>query len=294
MKRGYIFVFLAASMWGTLGIFAKYLDGFGLTPFTMVFYRVFFAIVLLAAYLRLMGIGLSLERSRLRFYALYGFFSIFLFYTLYFYTVTISSVSFAVLLLYTAPVYSIILGRLVFNEPLMREKIAALAMVMLGVLLVNWGDMQFSTKALIFGLLTGLTYALYGVLAKFAVRDDEPEKALFYTLLFGMLYLLPFTDFSVPSGAVPYLFALAFFPTFLGYILYNHALREIEVSRASIVATIEPVVAITLAFLLFGETLTFEQLIGAALIIGGSTLVHLKEKEKPEETVLEEVLEEIH
>ncbi len=166
---------------------------------------------------------------------------------------TISSVSFAVLLLYTAPVYSIVLGRLIFGEPISREKLVALAMVMVGVLLVNGPGAEFSSKALIFGLLTGLTYALYGVLAKLAVRKEEPEKALFYTLLFGFLFLIPFADFEVPIGALPYLFALALFPTFLGYVLYNHALREVEVSRASIVATIEPVVAILLAYVLFGE-----------------------------------------
>ena len=288
MRRGYLFVFLAASMWGTLGIFAKYLDGFGLTPFTMIFYRVLFAVVLLLPYLKLGGIGLHLERSRLKFYALYGFFSIFVFYTLYFYTVTISSVSFAVLLLYTAPIYSIVLGRLLFGEPLRREKLIALVMVMSGVLLVNWGDMSYSTRAIVFGLLTGFTYALYGILAKFAVRKEEPEKALFYTLLFGLLFLTPFSDFIVPVEALPFLFALAFFPTFLGYILYNHALREIEVSRASIVATVEPVVAIVLAFLIFGEVLGPGQLLGAAFIIGGSMLVHLKEEERPEEAILEE------
>ncbi|MCD6525230.1 MAG: EamA family transporter [Thermococcus sp.] len=278
MKRGYLLVFLAASMWGTLGIFAKYLDGFGLSPFTMVFYRVLFALVLLGAYLKLRGIGLSIEKERLKFYAVYGFFSIFLFYTLYFYTVTISSVSFAVLLLYTAPVYSIVLGRLVFGEPMSREKLVALVMVMVGVLLVNGPGAEVSTKALIFGLLTGLTYALYGVLAKLAVRKEEPEKALFYTLLFGFLFLLPFADFRVPTGAVPYLFALALFPTFLGYVLYNHALKEVEVSRASIIATIEPVVAVLLAYILFGEKLTPSQMLGGALIIGASVLVHIKEE----------------
>ncbi|HDZ36266.1 MAG TPA: EamA family transporter [Thermococcus sp.] len=282
MKRGYIFVFLAASMWGTLGIFAKYLDGFGLSPFTMVFYRVLFALMLLGAYLKLRGIKLSIGKERLKFYAVYGFFSIFLFYTLYFYTVTISSVSLAVLLLYTAPVYSIVLGRLVFKEPMSREKLIALGMVMAGVVLVNGSGTEVSARALIFGLLTGLTYALYGVLAKLAVRKEEPEKALFYTLLFGLLFLLPFTDFRVPAAAVPYLFALALFPTFLGYILYNHALREVEVSRASIVATIEPVVAIVLAFVLFGERLSAAQLAGAALIIGGSMIVHRGEKKQKE------------
>lgn len=288
MRKGYLLVFLAASMWGTLGIFAKYLDGFGLTPFTMIFYRVLFALFLLGTYIKLKGIGFAIERPRLRFYALYGFFNIFLFYTLYFYTVTISSVSFAVLLLYTAPVYSIILGRVIFGEPLTREKLTALVMVSIGVLLVNGLRTSFSEKALIFGLLSGFTYALYGILAKFAVRKEEPEKALFYTLLFGLLFLAPFSDFSVPAGALPYLFALALFPTFLGYILYNHALKEIEVSRASIIATVEPVVAIVLAFILFGERMTLLQIIGAALIIMGSIVVHSEEKEKPEEALLEE------
>ncbi|WP_010479963.1 EamA family transporter [Thermococcus zilligii] len=288
MRRGYLFVVLAAGMWGTLGIFAKYLDGFGLSTFTMVFYRVLFALALLTVYLRIRDIGFSIKRSRLKFYALYGFFSIFLFYTLYFYTVTISSVSFAVLLLYTAPVYSIILGRLIFGEKLTGEKVLALFLVMTGVVLVNGVNSGFSIKALLFGLLTGFTYALYGVLAKFAVRNEEPEKVLFYTLLFGLFFLLPFTNFSVPAGAVPYLFALAFFPTFLGYILYNHALKEVEISRASIIATVEPVVAITVAFLLFGETLSPGQIIGAALIIGGSIIVHAREKERPKEGALEE------
>lgn len=110
------------------------------------------------------------------------------------------------------------------------------------------------------------------------MRKEEPEKALFYTLLFGLLFPTPFPSFRVPVRSVPYLFALAFFPTFLGYVLYNHALGEVEVNRASIVATIEPVVAIVLAFFLFGERPSFEQLLGGTMIIGGSILVHLKEK----------------
>ena len=167
-----------------------------------------------------------------------------------------------------------ILGRVLFGERLTPGKLLSLFLVMAGVVLVNGTGGGFSTRALVFGLLTGFTYALYGVLGKFAVRREEPEKALFYTLLFGLMFLLPFADFSVPRGALPYLLALALFPTFLGYVLYNHALRKVEVSRASIIATVEPVVAIVLAFILFGERLTVEQLIGAAFIIGGSLIAH--------------------
>ncbi|AEH25392.1 EamA family transporter [Pyrococcus yayanosii] len=272
MRSGYILVFLAAAMWGTLGIFARLLYSFNLDTYTIVFYRVLFALILLAIYLKLLGLPLLASKRRLPFYAAYGFFSVFLFYSLYFYTVKVSSVSFAVLMLYTAPAYSIVLGRLLFGEPLTSRKIAAFLSVLSGVFMLNAGGLEFSPIAIAAGLASGLTYALYGVFAKFAVRHEEPERVLFNTLLLGLPFLLPFTDPRVPMGALPYLLALAFFPTFLGYILYNRALKEVEVGRASIIATVEPVIAMALAFLIFGESLGPSQIAGGALIILGSLL----------------------
>ncbi|CUX76950.1 carboxylate/amino acid/amine transporter [Thermococcus chitonophagus] len=273
--RGYILVFLAAAMWGTLGIFAKFLYQYNLSTYTIIFYRVFFAVIFLFAYLKVKGIDPFIERERIRFYLAYAFFSIFLFYALYFYTVKISSVSFAVLMLYTAPAYSVLFGRLIFKEKITPTKLLAVALVITGVVLLNTDSITVSKLAIATGLASGLTYSLYGVFSKMAVRKEEPEKALFNVLLIGMLFLIPFTDFRVPTGAIPYLVALAFFPTFLGYILYNTALKTVEISRASVIATIEPVVAMTLAFLIFGERLTVLQIIGAGLIITGAILVQI-------------------
>ncbi|CAI1492504.1 Permeases of the drug/metabolite transporter (DMT) superfamily [Thermococcus nautili] len=278
MKRGYLLVFLAASMWGTIGIFATYIYRYNVDSFTMVFWRVLFALIILGTYISLFLRENPFTREKLWFYAVYGLVGVFAFYTLYFYTVKISSVGFAVLLIYTAPAFSVILGRLIFKEPITTEKAIALVMVLAGVLLVAGNvDFNVSHLALLTGIATGFTYALYGVLAKFGVRNERPERVLFMTLLFGLLFLAPFSKFSVPRGAIPYLLGLAFFPTFLGYTLYNHALKEVEVSRASIVATVEPVVAIVLAYILFGEALTPLQLLGGALIIGASILVHMRE-----------------
>ncbi|WP_297548473.1 EamA family transporter [Thermococcus sp.] len=279
MRKGYLLVFLSASMWGTLGIFATYIYRYGVDSFTMVFWRVLFALMILGAYVSIFLRESPFTRENLMFYAVYGLVGVFAFYTLYFYTVKISSVGFAVLLVYTAPAFSVILGRLIFREPITTEKAIALAMVLIGVLLVA-GNVDFNVNkiAILTGIATGFTYALYGVLAKFGVRNERPERVLFMTLLFGLLFLAPFSKFSIPFGAVPYVLGLAFFPTFLGYTLYNHALREVEVSRASIVATVEPVVAIVLAYVLFGEALTPLQLLGGALIIGASILVHVREE----------------
>ncbi|MFA4641296.1 carboxylate/amino acid/amine transporter [Pyrococcus kukulkanii] len=273
--KGYILVFLAATMWGTLGIFAKFLYEYNLSTYTIVFYRVLFAVIFLFIYLRARGIKPLIPKSKLKFYIAYGFFSIFLFYALYFYTVKISSVSFAVLMLYTAPAYSVILGKLIFKEEITPTKLLAVALVIIGVLMLNSSSVKFSTLAIVTGLASGLTYSLYGVFSKIAVREEPPEKVLFNVLLIGMIFLLPLTDFRVPIRAVPYLIALAFFPTFLGYILYNTALKTVEISKASVIATIEPVVAMTLAFIIFGEHLTSLQIMGAGLIISGAVLVQI-------------------
>jgi len=277
LKKGYILVFLAASMWGTLGIFAKLLYGFGLDPFTITFYRALIAFALLFVYNT--SKGFQIKKHRLPFYAFYGFFAVFLFYILYFYTVKISSVSLAVLLLYSAPVYSTILGYFIFNERITAIKLMALLMAIIGVLLVvNPNGENVSKIAIALGLLSGFTYALYGILAKFAVKNERPEEALLYTIGFGAIFLLPFSEFKIPISALPYLFGLAFFPTFLAYILYNTALKEIEVSKASIIATVEPVVALVLAYLLFHETLTTKQMVGATLIILGALILHVEER----------------
>lgn len=276
MRKGYALVFLAASMWGTLGIFAKLLYGYSLDPFTIVFFRASTAFFLLLLYNNFRN-NLNFKKDKLRFYALYGFFSVFLFYALYFYAVKLSSVSLAVLLLYTAPIYSTIMGYLIFRERITPMKLASLGMVFAGVLFVTELNGSVNMVGVILGLLSGFTYALYGILGKIAVREDTPGEALMYTLGFGALFLLPFTKFSIPIEAIPYLAALGIFPTFLAYLMYNHALQDIEASRASIVATVEPVVALILAYVIFHEVLTPKQIFGASMIIFGALLLQYEE-----------------
>lgn len=276
MKKGYFLVLLAASMWGTLGIFAKLLYGFNLDPFTIIFYRATIAFLILLIYNTIKG--LEVKKERLPFYVTYGFFTVSLFYSVYFHAVKVSSVSLAVLLLYTAPIYSTILGYLIFKEKITKMKTMSLTMVIFGIVLVTQINGRINLLGVILGLLSGLTYALYGIFGKIAMQNDEPQEALLYTIGFGALFLMPFSKFSVPIEALPYLFALAFFPTFLAYLLYNRALKEVEASKASIIATVEPVVALILAYLIFGETLTGKQLLGAFLIILGAIILQSEDR----------------
>ena len=97
-----------------------------------------------------------------------------------------------------------------------------------------------------------------------------------YELGFGALFLLPFQDpatlmeLAQPSMAWLFVLGLALGPTIGAIAAFNLGLRDLPASNVSVVATIEPVVASILAFIILGEQLEFLQLVGGAMVIGGA------------------------
>ena len=80
---------------------------------------------------------------------------------------------------------------------------------------------------------------------------------------------------SYPAVTWVWIFILAILSTLVGYSLYTKGLRYLEAGRAGIAATWEVVVASVLAFVIFGETLTYLQILGAALVLFAPPLVLL-------------------
>jgi len=73
------------------------------------------------------------------------------------------------------------------------------------------------------------------------------------------------------------LVALAVGPTVGGYGLYTVSLTYLPASVANLIATLEPAMTASLAYILLGERLSVPQLIGSALIIGGVIVLRLSE-----------------
>ncbi len=285
MKRGYFLVFLAAFFWSTLGPLGKILYKFKLSTYTILFYRVFFAFICFGIYNVLRKTCLKISFKSFIFLFIYSFTSVFLFYFFYFYTIKVFSISLAVLLLYTAPIYSLIFGKIFFKENLTFSKIVAIIFGILGIFLVVLDNLSLSHfsktgfsiyKGLITGLLAGLTYAIYGIFGKYVVKKEPVEKVLFYILGIGSCLFLPFAKLNVPISSFLYLIFLGVFPTFLAYILFTEALKEVEISRASIVAIAEPVFALIWAFIFFKEKLTFLQFTGAFFVLFSTFLASRK------------------
>ena len=284
--RGYLLVAAAAGLWGTLGLLFRALhDAFGLSALTIAFLRAGIALTILVVVLAIIRPRLlQVPLRALPFFAVYGFCGVAAYYFSYTQAVIQTTVTTAVVLLYAAPAFVTLIAWRVWGEPLGARKIIALALAFVGCALVarayDPAQLSLNLIGLGFGLAAGFTYALYTVFSKSALQRFSLWTALTYALLFGTLFLAPLQtldDFAplLQPGAWAFLLALAVGPTLGSLALYSAGLRRVPASNASLVATIEPVVASTLAFIFLGERLEFLQMVGGAMVIAGAVWLSL-------------------
>jgi DME family drug/metabolite transporter len=285
---GALAVAAAASMWGTLGYFAKILYAQGVSFESLVAVRA--SVGWLAVICFLLATqrtrSLRVERRDLAFLLPLGLVGIGLFYLLYFYTVRESTVGTAAILLYSAPAFVVVLARLFLKEPLNAAKVCALLLTVGGIFLVvgahDPANLEVSPTVLLTGLLSGLTYGLYAVLGRPVAGHLSPAVILSYALAFGSALLilasLPTLDTLVglPAGSYLLLLMLSVVHTALAFALYTFGIGHLGAGRASIVATIEPVVAGILGVALLGEGLTALKVLGALLVLAGAVLAQVR------------------
>ena len=284
---GVLAVVAAASIWGTLGLFAKILYAQGVSFEALVAVRASVGWVAVMAFVLATGKAKSLRVSGrdLAFLAPLGLVGIGFFYLLYFFTVGESTVGTAAILLYSSPAFVVVLARLFLREALNAAKVLALSLTAGGIFLVagayDPSNLEVTPTVLLTGLLSGLTYGLYSIFGRPLTGHLSPSIILSYALFFGSLLLvaaaLPTLDTlaGLPASSYALLFMLAVVHTTLGFALYTFGLARLGAGRAAIVATVEPVVAGVLGTALLGEALTVPKLVGALLVISGAALAQV-------------------
>lgn len=289
MNKYYLYIIIAASFWGTIGIIVKIFYAAGFSPIQLVFFRTFIGVIMLFIYL------IINDKSKLRirlkdtwmFFGT-GIISFAFFNVCYFIAVEKTGLSVASVLLYTAPGFVFILSVIVFKEKITKVKMMALCLAFFGCLLVSGvlqqADYAIDLTGIMFGILAGFGYGLYSIFGKIALSRYSPITVTFYTFTFGFLGALPFSNITeipamITSGEIAInILLLAAIITVLPFALYTKGLSKVEPSRASILATIEPVVATIFGVLLFNEVMTFIKILGIASVIGAAIIISLKPK----------------
>ena len=285
MKIGYFYILLAGLHWGTTGTFARFLYARGITPLQLAFLRSLVAFLLLLAILALRRREeLKVAPRDLPFLALSGLTGVSIFATSYFTAIDIVGISRAVFLLYSAPIFTTIIARLLLKEPLARAKVTALVASVGGLLLMtrlyNPTFLMMPALGIGTGLGAALAYSFQSLIGKVVLRKYSQWTVVVYTLGLGSLFLAPITGVDISSFDIGLrnwliLTAMSIVSTLLAFSFFYSGLKRVEASRASILATIEPVVASLLGFAIFSEALGPSELLGGFLIIAGAVLVQL-------------------
>lgn len=285
--QAYSFMIAGAGiLWGLISIFFKLLSAAGLDGFQTVAVRFGFSAILLFVWLGVRSPQLLRIRrpAHLLYFIGTGILSQAFFNFCYYSAIARAGVSVAALLLYTAPAFVIVFSRVRFGEALTGRKLAALALTIAGCACISGalgGALAIPRAALLYGLGSGLGYALYSIFGKLALREYAPETVTVYSFVFATLGLLPLTH---PAQFLPRLtesavllpgIGVALLCTVGAYLLYTAGLTHVEAGQAAILATVEPVVAALLGFLAFHEDVTSDKLAGILLILGAIVLASL-------------------
>ena len=285
--KGYIQIATAAVLFGLIGIFVKLTTQMPLG--SIIFYRLMFGLVAIALFFtccrRLSEMRLGQKKQYILLLGLLQAGTM----LSYFLSVKYTSVSIAVLLLYTAPIYVTLLSPLLLKEYINRRSIFALAIAIIGVILVIRPDTLFQNVdyTYIIGLAAGLVSGLfYGgmtltsrYLKDYYTGTTQSAWALFITLLIFSPYSVAITaKVLLDNLGVLVLFGLI--STALALVLYLSGLMQVRAQSASVVALLEPASAVVFAYLILSEPVTTSMLAGGALILLGAVIIS---RERPVE-----------
>ncbi|MBQ7079194.1 MAG: EamA family transporter [Fibrobacter sp.] len=283
---GPLLIIIAACFWGSMGIFVRKLGEFGFTPIQIVSIRITLAALMFC------GILLAKDRAgfKIRLYDIplflgLGFGSILFFTICYFSAITIMPLSTAAILLYTSPIWIVLMSAIFFHEKMNSKKLAALALAFAGCVFVSGiSGNGITPKGLLLGLGSGIGYGLYSILGTVALRRYSPYTVTTYTFslaAIGSLLICQPTDMLSKFSAASDLTWLIFFgiltaliTAVIPFLFYTLGLRTVEASKAGILATLEPMVATIIGIIYFSEALTLMSGIGIFLILAAVVVLN--------------------
>lgn len=289
-RLGYTLVILGAVLFGINGAFSRVAMRAGLSPESLTTLRITGATVVFAL------AALLWRRSALRpptgssllligALGLVGVASLQLTYNI---AINRLPLGIALLIEYLAPVLVVLWVRFVRGEKVRNRMWSAVALSLVGIATVGqvWKGLDFDTLGIVMGLLAAVSFASYFLLGEHNVGFDDPLRVILWAFVFAtvaMNVIAPIWQVGTLSVDAPLLGNLDGFVlplalivgwivalgTVTPFFVQLIALQHIPATVVTVVATLEPVIAVVLGWAWFTESLTAIQVVGGVLVIAG-------------------------
>lgn len=285
-----ILIILAGCFWGTLGLFVRKLTDMGLDSLDIGAIRNSFTAVILFLIVGLRDRkSMKIKLKSIPWLAAAGIFSVVLMNFFYFTAVTLMDMSIASILLYTSPIFVMLMSAIFFRERITLKKVIALILAFGGCCLVSGvaGGTEINVKGVIFGIASGFVYALYSIFSRVTLKQGVSGIAVStYTFLFAAIGGILLADvgniFRVIAENGPWAIAFmaiyAFTATVIPYVFYTIGLTYVENGVAAVIVAIEPVVATIIGAIVYKEIPSLVSAIGIVLVLSAIILLNIKRK----------------
>lgn len=286
-----LFLCVSGIMFGTITVLDRWLSDAGFSVIEISLLPLLFSAIILLPF-AMRSRREMLQGGSLKFYTLVGFILAALSVVEVAGLALGVHIAIAALLLYTEPVWTIVLGAVILKERITGRKVLALLLAIAGVYLLLMPDADFSIGSplgLTMSVLSGLFLSLFIICS----RQYERAQTAFVATSFGatfstIVWLLVMWAIGLVLLPGSELLSLhtSFEPTwwmvFLGFALVSdlipnlfffNAMRTQEASSAGIILLLEPLSAIVLASFLFEDPLTLSIILGGALVLAANAML---------------------
>ena len=281
-----LLVLAAGCMWGCMGLLVRPLNNVGLVTMDICFLRGLVTFMVMFAGLFVFNReALKIRIKDIWCFVGTGTLSVSFFNFCYFKTITLTSLSVAAVLLYTAPAFVMVMSFFLFKESMTKIKVLALLVAFAGCVLVSGigtGEGCLNVSGIFVGLGAGFGYALYSVFGRYALQRGYSSMTItFYTFFFATLTTVFLVDVSSIINIVEthqrigiYGAFMILFVTLFPYLCYTKGLSGMENGTASVIASIEPVVATVLGIFIYKEEMTLVNAVGMILVLASIVMLN--------------------
>jgi drug/metabolite transporter (DMT)-like permease len=261
--KGELAIITSAILMSTVSVFVR---NTGNDPISVAFLRLFFATIFLFAFAFIRHEKFFFSKTLL----ILGILNL-LTISSYISAIQEIEVGIAALLLYMAPIYVIAIAY-ALGEKIERNTLIALPLGFLGLYLMLSPYAEFS-PGIIFGLISGISYALVFTFSKKARQIHSSFQISFFNVLIGSIILSPyFILFGNKAFPILWAVGLGLIPTAIPFMLFAYGMKSVKLQKAPLIALVEPMFAVLIGYFYFGEVLSEKQLLGGALILIATAL----------------------
>ena len=292
-KKGYlgdILIIIAGLFWGSMGIFVRHLNDLGFSSIQVACLRLTTAGILFALILLIKDRkGFKIALRDIPLFLALGLVSILFFTCCYFTAIRLMTMSTAAILLYTSPIWVMVLAIIFLKEKFTIQKLIALILAFAGCVLVSGFGGKVTVVGILVGLGSGLGYGLYSIFGTFALKKYSPYTVTCYTFLIaglGSIFVADPVDLVSKISSIenkPALFGFvlltAVVTAVIPFLLYTLGLNMTTAGKAAVLATVEPAAATLFGFFVMKETVGPVAIAGILLVFAAIIVLSLRKKE---------------